>query len=73
MAFQASAIDPSILVQALLALRRAGISALPIHDCVVVPRSKVEEAKAIMSKISKAVVGAVIPATVEGLDDEGTP
>lgn len=64
--------ESSILVRALIALGRAGISALPIHDCVLVPRSKVEEAKAIMSEVSEAVVGTAIPVTVEGLEDVGT-
>jgi hypothetical protein len=64
-------IESSILVRVLIALRRAGITALPIHDCVIVPCSKVEEAKTIMTKISKAMVGAVIPVTVEVLDDLG--
>lgn len=62
-------LESSILVRLLIALRRAGITALPIHDCVIVPRSKVQEARQIMEEVSKAVAGAVIPVTVEGLDD----
>jgi hypothetical protein len=60
--------ESDILVRVLLALKRRGVTALPLHDCVLVGRSKVEEAKRVMEAESKAVLGTAIPTTVERAD-----
>lgn len=60
--------ESTILVAALLRLKRAGITALPVHDCVIVPRSKKSEAMMIMEEVTREVVGSIIPITVEEED-----
>jgi len=60
--------ESTILVRALLQLKRAGITALPVHDCVIVPRSKKSEAMMIMEEVTRKVLGSVIPITVEEED-----
>lgn len=60
--------ESDILVRVLLALKRLGVTALPLHDCVLVPLSRVEEAKRVMEEVSKAVLGTAIPTTVERVD-----
>jgi hypothetical protein len=49
--------EADIMVALLLALRDQGITALPIHDCVLVPVSRTEETKAIMLSTFKEMIG----------------
>lgn len=52
--------ESDILVAVLLALIDEGITALPIHDAVVVPRSKAAKAADIMRQVFKQQTGAWI-------------
>jgi hypothetical protein len=49
--------EADIMVALLLALRDQGITALPIHDCVLVPVSRTEETKAVMLSTFKEMTG----------------
>jgi hypothetical protein len=51
-------IESSILVRCLLTLMDRGIVALPVHDCLVVPRSNAEDAKQVMLDTFLDVTGA---------------
>lgn len=59
-------IESSILVDVLLSLRAKGIVALPIHDAVMVPSSKVLVTKEVMLTVSKAHAHVEGTVTVEG-------
>jgi hypothetical protein len=62
-------IESTILVKVLLELMGEGIVALPVHDCVVVGRSKVDIARKVMEAVSCEVAGMPIPVTVEVVRD----
>jgi hypothetical protein len=49
--------EADIMVALLLALRDRSITALPIHDCVLVPVSRTEETKAVMLSTFKEMTG----------------
>jgi hypothetical protein len=57
-------IESDILVAVLLKLVARGITALPIHDAVLVARSHGETAKRIMEAEARRVTGARIPAKI---------
>jgi hypothetical protein len=59
--------ESDILVSVLLKLNARGVTALPIHDAVLVARSHGETAKRIMEAKSRKVTGAKIPAKVSGV------
>jgi hypothetical protein len=62
-------VESTILVRVLLTLMGERIVALPVHDCVVVGRSKVDAAREVMEAVSKEVAGMPIPVTVEVVED----
>jgi hypothetical protein len=62
-------IESTILVKVLLTLIGERVVALPVHDCVVVPRSKVGVARRVMEVVSREVSGSIVPVSVELLDN----
>lgn len=52
-------IESQVIVKSLLELMDMGIVALPVHDCVVVPRSAALAARAVLLKTFTEVTGAV--------------
>ncbi len=63
--FELTFIESQILVAALLRLNEKGITALPIHDGMMVPKSRADEAKRLIDAASVEVVGFVLPLTVK--------
>lgn len=63
--FELTFTESQILVAALLRLNEKGITALPIHDGMMVPRSRADEAKRLIDAVSAEVVGFVLPLTVK--------
>jgi hypothetical protein len=53
--------ESQILVAVLLALNAKGITALPMHDGLMVPRSAAPIAKMTMAAIAKKQTGHIIP------------
>lgn len=53
--------ESQILVRLLLKLKRRNITALPIHDCVIVAQSKAEEVRRVMKDVFKEYTGHEIP------------
>src|SRR5262249_31211247 len=51
------ALEAEIMIELLLTLKGKGITALPIHDCVLVPYSRAEEAMATMLSLFKERTG----------------
>jgi hypothetical protein len=49
--------EADIMVALLMALRDQGITALPIHDCVLVPLSRTEVTKTVMLAAFKEMTG----------------
>jgi hypothetical protein len=58
-------VESTILVRVLLELQGAGVVALPVHDCIVVPRSAAALARETIATVTKEEVGVAIPVTVE--------
>lgn len=58
-------IESDILVASLLSLMKRGITALPLHDAVLVPERHAEVAKATLQRESKRRIGTAIPAEIE--------
>lgn len=58
--------ESNILLATLSNLMAEGIPALPMHDGIMVPRSKATTAKAVMSEASNEVIGKEIPVTIKG-------
>ena len=56
--------ESDILVDVLLTLKTQGITALPIHDAVVVRDDKSDKAKAIMQKVFKDHTGIIPDVTL---------
>jgi hypothetical protein len=50
-------VESEILVDVLLTLRQQGITGLPVHDAVIIPRSSILEVTAIMLEVFKAHTG----------------
>lgn len=63
--FELTFTESQILVAALLRLNEASITALPIHDGMMVPKSRADEAKRLIDAVSAEVVGFVLPLTVK--------
>lgn len=59
--------ESDILVAVLLKLNALGITALPIHDAVLVARSHGEAAQRIMETEARRVTGVRIPAKINGV------
>jgi hypothetical protein len=53
--------ESRIMVALLLELAERGITALPLHDAVIVPASQAEVTRGVMESTSLAMTGAVIP------------
>lgn len=62
---QAQRTESDILVKVLLHLNAQGVTALPIHDAIIVPRSQAGVAEDVMKGIFKEVTGLDIPVTRE--------
>lgn len=62
-------IESDILVATLLSLMKRGITALPVHDAVLVPERHAATAKATMQRESKRRIGTVIPAEIKTVND----
>jgi hypothetical protein len=58
-------IESDILVAALLSLMKRGITALPIHDAVLVPKRHATIAKETLQRESKRRIGTAIPAEIK--------
>ena len=52
-------VESNILVKVLLACQEIGISALPIHDAIMVPESRAEAAQAIMENVFEDTTGLI--------------
>jgi hypothetical protein len=63
--FELTFTESQILVAALLRLNEKGITALPIHDGMMVPKSRADEAKRLIDEVSAEVVSFVLPLTVK--------
>lgn len=61
-------IESDILVATLLSLNRRGITALPLHDAVLVAEPYAKIAKATLQRKSKRRIGAAIPAEIKTLN-----
>lgn len=61
--------ESQIMMRTLLALEAAGIIGLPVHDCIVVPRKHVAVVTEIMGRVTMAEEGAVVPVTVDVVDE----
>jgi hypothetical protein len=62
-------IESDILVATLLSLMKRGITALPIHDAVLVPERHALTAKATLQRESKRRIGTAIPAEIKTTDE----
>lgn len=60
--------ESNILVRVMLTLKDQGITALPVHDAIVVARSKVEDAKVVMEQVFKrtANMAGIVKVETEG-------
>jgi hypothetical protein len=63
--FELTFTESQILVSALLRLNACGITALPIHDGMMVPKSRAEEAKRLVETVSLETVGFALPLTMK--------
>lgn len=61
-------IESDILVATLLSLMKRGITALPLHDAVLVPERHAIAAKETLQRESKRRIGTVIPAEIKTAD-----
>ena len=57
--------ESEILMMSLKRMREADLTALPLHDAVLVPQSRGEEAKAIMQDVGMAVAGVFLPVSLK--------
>ncbi|MFT4096116.1 MAG: hypothetical protein QM651_03275 [Rhodoblastus sp.] len=57
-------IESDIIVRACLELAAQGITALPIHDAVLVARSKAMIAAGVLERVAEEVAGVVVPVSV---------
>lgn len=57
--------ESDILVKVLLSLQALGVTALPIHDAVIVARSHVETTEEVMKEVFREMTGQEIPVTRE--------
>lgn len=61
-------IESQILVRCLLTLIGHGVVALPVHDCIVVPRSSAQLAKQVMLDSFRDIAGAEAVVDIEALN-----
>lgn len=61
--------ESSMMVAILLACMAQGITALPIHDAVIVPKSAQATVSGIMRQVAIDVTGVSIPVTVSSLEE----
>jgi hypothetical protein len=57
--------ESDIIVAVVLRLHSEGVTALPIHDGLLVPRSKADEAKLVMEEVFRSVTGFAVPVKIE--------
>jgi hypothetical protein len=57
--------ESDIAVALLLACRARGLPALPVHDCLLVPRSRAEVAAGLMRDVALLVAGVELPVAVQ--------
>lgn len=60
-------LESEITVRALLALKEAGVHALPVHDCLLVGVPHVAVAQEVLLRCSREVLGWEVPVTVDTL------
>lgn len=63
--------ESQLLVSVLKACMDRGLPALPLHDAIIVPRSRSLEAQAIMEGTAEAMLGVRLPASLSGSPQRG--
>jgi hypothetical protein len=63
--YQMARLESDIMVRILLLLKAKGVTTLPIHDGLMVPASRAEEARAVMAQVSQEKLGFAIPVASE--------
>lgn len=63
---QAQFVESSVLIKVLDILHGEGITALPVHDAILVPRSAAERAQETMLDVFQRITGVEAMVTVEG-------
>jgi hypothetical protein len=63
--YEMARLESDIMVRILLLLKAKGVTALPIHDGLMVPASRAEEARAVMAQVSQEKLGFAIPVASE--------
>lgn len=65
-------LESQVLINVLLRCAQRGLVALPLHDCIIVPRSQVVRATGIMGQTVRYMFGreADIPVIAKGLEEE---
>ena len=58
-------LESDIMVRILLLPKAEGVTTLPIHDGLMVPASRAEEARAVMAQVSQEKLGFAIPVASE--------
>jgi hypothetical protein len=66
-------IESDILVAVLLSLMKDGITALPLHDAVLVQERHAETAKATMQREALRRIGVAIPVDIKEASLAGPP
>ena len=64
-------VESQILVAALLAFREAGIAALPMHDGMMVARSKAGIAEGLMGNAAESITGRRLPTLCKRSENYG--
>ncbi len=63
-------IESQVLIAVLLKVKSEGLIGLPIHDCLLVPRSQVDRVKTIMEDVSLRVSGIRVPVKIQATESE---
>ncbi len=63
--------ESRIIVAVVLRLMREGITALPMHDGLMVAASRLDRARAVMGDVAESEVGYRLPVKVTPLGPEG--
>ena len=63
--YEMARLESDIMVRILLLLKGKGVTALPIHDGLMVPASRAEQARAVMAQVSQEKLGFAIPVASE--------
>ena len=58
-------LESQVMIRTLLDLKEQGVVALPIHDAIIIPRSRAEVAARAMQGAFEGTVGGHIPVTGE--------